>query len=140
MNYSKVFTAIILLALAGMSFDTLLTYNKVTSSSLGCQAGGGCDIVSGSIYSEFFGVPVSLFGFSAFIAIFVIALLGLKGKLPAKKAVFGIAVLSGSGILIAFYFIYIMLFVLNAVCIWCMLSHLSLTLIFTISVYSFNRI
>ncbi len=114
---------IIAFSLLALFADGTLTYNKLTDSAVGCPAGGGCDIVKGSIYSEIFGIPVSLIGMGAFLSFIALALLGLKKKLSNEKAFLYILVLSGLGLIPAAYFMYIMFVVLEAICPWCVFSH-----------------
>ncbi|QQR93014.1 MAG: vitamin K epoxide reductase family protein [Candidatus Iainarchaeum archaeon] len=128
------FKLIIVFTLIAIGADAMLTYNKLTDSAVGCPAGGGCDIVKGSIYSEFFGIPVSLFGMGAFIAFLVLVFLAWHRDISNVLAFDWILILSGIGLLVAIYFVYIMLFVLEAICNWCFLSHFMLLFVF-ISAY-----
>lgn len=121
---------IVVFSLIAIFADATLTYNKLTDSAVGCPAGGGCDIVKGSIYSEFFGIPVSLFGMGAFIAFLVLAFLVWHKDISAILAFDWILIIGGIGLLIALYFVYIMLFVLEAICNWCFLSHFMLLFVF----------
>ena len=130
---------IIILALAGMAVDALLTYNKITYSRIGCPAGGGCDIVTGSIYSEVLGIPVSLLGMGAFIFFIILALLALNGKFSEKNAFQLIIAVSAIGLVIAAWFVYVMVYLLDAICPWCVLSHTILLAIFAISIYTFLK-
>lgn len=129
MNSRTWLKLIIVLSLIGIGADALLTYNKLTDSAVGCAAGGGCDIVKGSIYSEFMGIPVSLFGLGTFLFFIALSLLALGKKIPAEWAYKLIMGFSALGLLIALYFMYIMLFVLDAICPWCILSHAALLLV-----------
>ena len=125
---------IVVFSLIAIGADAMLTYNKLTDSAVGCPAGGGCDIVKGSIYSEFFGIPVSLFGMGAFIAFLVLVFLAWHRDISNVLAFDCILILSGIGLLVAIYFVYIMFFVLEAICNWCFLSHFMLLFVF-ISAY-----
>lgn len=128
MNRDQWLLLIIVFSLIGIGADALLTYNKLTDSAVGCAAGGGCDIVKGSIYSEFMGIPVSIFGLGTFALFILLALLARAGTIQ-KEWAFKITALFGIiGLLIAAYFVYIMLVVLEAICPWCFLSHAALLL------------
>ena len=138
MDSQKIFKLIIVLSILGILVDGLLLYNKTTDSNVACEAGGGCDLVGGSIYSEIAGIPVSVFGIGAFFVFALIGAAGLKGKLEPGKAVLSILILSGLGLLGAAYFVYIMVFVLEAICQWCMVSHLFLAAVFVASVLAYR--
>ena len=133
MDKMKGFQIIVVLSLLAIGADVLLTYNKVTDSAVGCQAGGGCDIVAGSIYSEFMGIPVSLFGLAAFLFFILISILALYGKLPVGEAYKILFIVSALGLIPAAYFVYVMFFVLEAICPYCLFSHLMLLLIVGVS-------
>lgn len=125
---------IIACSLLAIVADSVLTYNKLTDSAVGCAAGGGCDIVKGSIYSELFGIPVSLIGSGAFLLFIILAAAGLKKILPVEDAFKYTAIFAGLGLFPAAYFMYIMFGVLNAICPWCVFSHAMLLGVF-ISAY-----
>jgi uncharacterized membrane protein len=139
MNPKTALKIIIILSLAGMAVDSLLTYNKISYSRIGCPVGGGCDIVTGSIYSEFFAIPVSLFGLGAFMFFIAASLLALNGKFSEKNAFQLIIAVSAIGLVIAVWFVYVMVYLLNAICPWCVLSHTILLGIFAVSVYAFLK-
>ena len=87
METRKLLKIIIVLSIVGMAVDTLLSYNKITDSNVACEAGGGCDIVAGSIYSEIgdTGIPVSFLGFGAFLLFGILSAGALKGKTDGSK-------------------------------------------------------
>jgi len=140
MDSKSMIKIIIILALAGMAIDALLTYNKITYSKIGCPAGGSCDIVISSPYSEFFGIPVSLYGMGAFIFFVFVGLLSLNGRIGEKMGLQIIAVFGAIGLVIAAWFIYLMEFVIQAICPWCILSHALLLAIFLVCIYALIKI
>ncbi len=131
---------IIILSLAGMAVDSLLTYNKIYSEKIGCPIGGGCDIVASSPYSVFLGIPVSVLGLGAYLFLFAVAILGLNGKISEKNCLQLIIAFSAAGMIIALWFIYLMEFVIQAICPWCLLSHAILFGILTIALYAFLKL
>ncbi len=60
---------ILIIAIAGMLFSGYLSYGEIIAKS--CPI-GGC--------SNLFGVPVCLYGFIMYTAVFVISLLGILSK------------------------------------------------------------
>ena len=108
------------LALAGMGVSAYLTYTHYADQPVACGGYGGCDAVQTSEYATLAGIPVALLG-----TLFCAALLGLAlwwlARLPmaeewAPVACFGMTL---GGVAFAAYLTYVELFVLEAVCIWC---------------------
>jgi len=103
------------LALAGAGIAAYLAYVKLTGSTAVCPT-SGCETVQRSRYSELGGIPVSLFGLAAYLAIFATAL----GR-QLLAAVAGAAV-ALAGVAFAGYLLVLQLWVIDAVCVWCVAS------------------
>jgi len=114
--------------------DTIyLTYMhfKPTASTL-CKINDylDCDIVNKSIYSELFDIPVSILGMLTYILLFVLAWMIFKNvrltrfckALRAYNVLWFMFAVTAFGVLFAGYLTYIELFVLHAVCIFCMIQ------------------
>jgi uncharacterized membrane protein len=80
-----------------------------------------------------FGIPISLFGILAYLTFLTLAYLGLKKKIEARTSLLIIFIMALLGEMYAGYLVYIMLYVLEAICPWCFVSHVILTLIIIIS-------
>ncbi len=80
-------------------------------------------------------VPVGLLGAVGYVAILAAWLLGRKGRgrlaQLAPVFVFGMALF---GVLFSIYLTYIELFVIHAVCIWCLTSAVIMALVLALSV------
>ena len=87
-----------------------------------------------SVYSEVGGVPVALLGLIAYAALLVLTL--LRGHIPENLedyiplAIFGISLV---GVLYSAYLTYLELFVIYAICRWCVSSAIFITAIFLLS-------
>jgi len=110
-----------LTALAGAGL--LLTAYLVLTSWLGqaplyCDEGSTCDIVQRSRWGTFLGLPVALFGFLTYAALFII---GLKVRKPGLhwKAAWTVSLL---GLCYSVYLNTISLFVIEAMCAYCLAS------------------
>jgi uncharacterized membrane protein len=110
-------TAAIVIAAAGVAVAGYLTwihYGEIDPVCVG--GGGGCERVQASEYSELAGVPVALLGLVTYAAILVLLLLPrLRGVLPAA----GIALVAFA---FSAYLTYLELFVIDAICQWCVAS------------------
>lgn len=125
----------IILAMMGLGTDFILFYNKVSHTSTACPLGGSCDFVNNSVYSEMFGIPVSVFGLLAFTFFFILAWVAWHKKIDEVLALKVLALFSGLTLVGIAYFVFLMLFVLGAICTWCMFSHLIMLSIFLFAVY-----
>jgi uncharacterized membrane protein len=99
-----------------------------------CLGVGACDVVNTSIYSELLGLPVALLG-----ALTYLALLALGGliwhHLYEALARYGQFLLAAIGVAFSAYLTYIELFILRALCPWCVLSAVLITLIAALSAW-----
>jgi uncharacterized membrane protein len=112
--------ALAILALAGMGVAAYLTYTHYSDTPVTCLVGHGCQTVQQSEYSTIAGVPVALLGGLAAAALLAIALGRLSG-LPLAVEWASLAVVGLTTVFVAFaaYLTYIELFVLDAICIYC---------------------
>jgi uncharacterized membrane protein len=109
-------------ALLGTLIALYLLLHSLGVSSLTCPI-AGCDKVQASEYSRFLGVPVAAYGLIGFSALLVIAIAGLW-----RSSLFGVPIRtalrvgSGLGLLAYLPLTYLELFVIHAVCFWCVTS------------------
>ena len=131
--------ALMLLSLLGMADSgylfwkhrrsTLLTTG--TGGSNFCQA-GGCDLVSQGEYAEVKGIPVAAFGIAGYLAL--LALSVMAAALGGRSLMWGIVGISGIGVLVSAFLVYLQIAVIGAICSWCVLSAFTMTSIFILSV------
>lgn len=119
----------IILALLGFADASYLSYEHLTQGDVSCPINGvGCDKVLTSQYSEMFGIPTALFGSIYYLTVFILLIL-LKTKKQGKHLVL-IAGATTVGFLFSLYMVYLQLFVLHAICPYCMGSAGSSTVLF----------
>ena len=106
--------AAILVALAGIGVAGYLTWVHFDEGALVCVAGGGCETVQESEYAEIAGVPVALLGLGAYLV-----LLGLL-LWDSVRVRLAAAMLALVGLLFSLYLLALQLFVIDAVCVWCL--------------------
>jgi uncharacterized membrane protein len=111
-------TAAVLAALAGIGVAGYLTWAHFADESVICVQGGGCEEVQESSYSEIAGVPVAALGLASYVT--MLALLVWDAPLARLSA----ATLALVGVLFSGYLVIVQLFVIDAVCIWCMANDL----------------
>lgn len=103
-------------ALAGIGVAGYLTWARYADTTVICVAGGGCETVQSSEYSEIAGIPVSVLGVVAYAVILALV------AWDAPLARLGAATLSFVGLFFAVYLLVVQLFVIEAVCLWCLVN------------------
>ena len=109
----------LLLVLAGLAISIYLTYLKTNSNPFWCDF-GQCGVVQTSSYSVLFGIPVASWGAAYYVAL---------GALILKNAKKPLGWILMWGIAFSTYLTYIEIFVLKAICGWCVLSFAIILLI-----------
>lgn len=107
-------SAAIAVALAGLGVAGYLTWAHYADSSVLCVTGGGCETVQTSEYATIAGIPVAAIGVAAYAS--VLALLAWD----SGHARLGAATIALIGLLFSAYLLVLQLFVIDAVCIWCL--------------------
>ena len=106
------------LAAAGAAVAAYLAWLKLTGASTGfCVTGTGCDIVQSSRYALVLGVPTAFWGALVYVAIGVLAVVGLS---PRRWSwVFHLA---AAGVAFSAYLTALSGFVIGATCVYCLAS------------------
>ena len=123
--------AVSLLALAGLGVAGYLAYVETQAVRAVCGPVGDCNAVQASSYARLFGIlPVGVVGLAGYLAILAAwgwpRLSAHPSVRCAPVAVFGMAV---GGVLFSLYLTYLELFVIGAVCLWCLSSAVIITLL-----------
>ena len=106
--------AVALVALAGVAVAGYLTWAHFADSQVVCVAGGGCEIVQKSEYAEIAGVPVAVLGLAAYTVILALIVW------DAPVARLAAATIALIGALFGMYLLALQLFVIDAICVWCL--------------------
>lgn len=130
--------AILFLSLAGAFDAGYLLTQTVSGKAVVCPSVpvgrfnlNQCNIVLATSYAKFLGLPTALYGLVAYLFFAILSLYGLtNGRSSAIKF---LPYLSGFGVLISAYLIYLQFFVINALCFYCLTSATIITLIFILS-------
>ena len=105
------------LSVAGLLMSAYLTWVHFLRVSPICLTGsGGCEAVQTSRYAEIFGVPVAVLGLAGYAGLLLSAL--LRGESGALLGLF-VALVS---VLFSAYLTWLELFVIHAICQWCVTS------------------
>ena len=125
--------ATVLLALGGLFVALyLLLYHLGYYGALVCGT-GSCEVVQTSRYARFLGQPVPLWGVLWYAGVLLLGFLSM-GPAAGKRWAEGLlALVVTGGILFSAYLTAIELFVLHAVCMWCVVSAVLTLLIFILA-------
>ncbi|HVY54795.1 MAG TPA: vitamin K epoxide reductase family protein, partial [Thermodesulfobacteriota bacterium] len=116
-----------ILSALGIIVSLYLTYIHFTEGRAAfCTAGSDCDTVRQSGFSMFMGIPVAAVGVAGYSVIFIASLLGIRKR--TKWLV--LYILALIGFVFSLYLTYIELFVIKAICMYCIFSAVLMTVIF----------
>ena len=112
------------LAVLGAGIAGYLTYVHYAGIAPVCTGGGGCEKVQSSQWSTLVGVPVALLGLLGYFALLgtLLAWRGETGRLVAAGAAW-------LGLALSAYLQYRALVTVDATCIWCAASAVTMALI-----------
>ncbi len=132
--------ALVLLALVGLLVATYLWLYKIgVVGELKCGT-GSCETVQASRYAALLGVPVALYGVAGYGALFAIGLAALDPLRAADRRLTRLlAALATVGFLFSVYLTGIELFVLHAICRWCVASAGIMTALWVLSLSLVGR-
>src|SRR5436190_8498648 len=106
--------AAVILALVGIGVATYIAIAESGGGTPKCLAGGhGCETVAKSHYSHLAGINVAVIGIVGYVALLVAAIV------PGDAGRFGGFLLALVGFGFSAYLTYLELFVIDAICQWC---------------------
>ncbi len=124
-----------ILALVGIAVSGYLAYVETQSVPAACGPVGDCNAVQNSPYARLFGLlPVGVLGLISFFIILVLWVFQRKTNgNSAALAGTALFIIAFGGTLFSLYLTYLEPFVIQAVCIWCLTSAVTITLILLLS-------
>ncbi len=109
---------IIALAVLVLIYAGYLAETALTGGQLACDINGlsGCNAVAQSVYTQLFGIPLGVYGlvFYGFLLLAIGACIR-----PSPKVNYFLAVLAGARGISSLYFLYAQIFLIKALCIYC---------------------
>jgi uncharacterized membrane protein len=123
-----------ILAVLGTLDSIYLLIYKLTGNPHMCLGNGGCHDVNFSPYSMIYGIPVSVFGMAAYLAILCILFLEGRLKIATENgplAIFGITL---GGVAFTAYLTYLELYIIHAICPFCVASAVVIILLFILAI------
>ena len=123
------------LALVGVFVALYLTLYKLgVIGELSCNV-GSCEVVNTSRWASLLGYPVAAWGLGFYVATFVVAVAGTTARWSESRSPSIIlTAMSTWGVVFSGWLTYLELFVIDAICQWCVVSAIIVVIIFLVSV------
>jgi len=120
--------AFLIISFIGFLDASYLVVQHYRGEPPSCAIFTGCETVAESKYAMVGPIPLALLGLLYYLAIFILTVAYFDTK---KERLLLLAVLlTATGFLASLYFVYLQLFVIKAICLYCMISAASSTALF----------
>ncbi len=131
----KITVVALVASIIGLLVSVYLVIVKYSPALLYCTPGlGDCQGVQNSRWSTMWGIPIALFGALAYLTLIGCYLFENLNRFTKKYAFYVIFGVSIFGFLYSLFLTWLELFVIHAVCQWCLISAVCMTLIFITTV------
>jgi uncharacterized membrane protein len=130
-----------LAALAGLFVATYLALFKLGYIGNLVCAVGSCEVVQTSKWATLLGYPVAVWGVVYYVAVLAVALAGLSPSFADNRRLSQLLVLmTATGVLFSLWLTYLELFVIDAICMWCVVSAVLATTLFVIALLDLREL
>ncbi|MFL5402556.1 MAG: vitamin K epoxide reductase family protein [Gemmatimonadales bacterium] len=129
------------LSLAGLFISAYLYLYKIGKiGTLACGT-GGCETVQLSPWSRLGGLEISLIGVAGYATLLVLSLVSLHPQRALQRwPATALALLAGVGVCLTIYLTYLELFVIHAICRWCVASGVIIAATFAVALLDQRRL
>ena len=123
-----------LVALVGVFVATYLAFYKAGFiGSLACGT-GSCETVQQSPWANLLGLPVAVWGVGYYVAVFALAFAGTTDRWADDRRIpLVLMLLTAWGVIFSGYLTYLELFVIHAICRYCVVSAVLAVIVFALS-------
>ena len=125
-----------LIALIGVFVSLYLTLFKLGYiGTLACGT-GSCETVQLSKWGDFLGVPVAAWGVVYYTVVLALAMAGLQERfMESRRITNALLLVTGAGLLFSIWLTYLELFVIHAICRWCVGSATMTVALFALALW-----
>ena len=107
-----------------------LVTKRFTGGSLACTRWAQCDVVNNSVYSQIYGVPISVIGLAGYLVLLALAFAAMWTEGRTQRQILLVSfVLSLGGVGFSAYLTYLEIYVIEALCAWCVASAIIITVL-----------
>ncbi len=129
--------AFLAISFIGLTDALYLSVERLKGQAVICNIIQGCNKVTSSTYSTLLHVPVAYLGVIYYFFIFLLALWFLATDNHTSLTL--AAGMTVVGLLASAWFVYLQIFVIKAICLYCILSATTSTLLFIFGTYYLVR-
>jgi len=124
----------IVFSLIGIGVSAYLAWIRLTGDYASCVGIGNCESVNSSRFAEIGGVPIALIGLIGYVLILFSLIIELRApdRIDFLRLILFGFTLTGS--LYSLYLTYLEVYVLHAVCPYCVISAVAMLALFGISI------
>lgn len=122
--------ASIILSIIGLIASLYLSWIEYSGKFAFCGPIGNCEAVNTSKYAQIYGIPLAYIGVAVYLVLIIIFLLEGRNDLFAEYGplvVFGLTLI---GVLFSIYLTYLEIWVIKAICPYCVVSAIVMLLLF----------
>lgn len=114
----------------GIYVSGYLVTKRFSGGSLACTRWAQCDVVNNSVYSQLYGVPVCVIGLGGYLLLLGLALAALFMVGRRQRHILLLSfLLALGGVGFSAYLTYLEIYVIEALCAWCIASAVIITLL-----------
>jgi uncharacterized membrane protein len=130
-----------LIALIGVFLSLYLTLFKLGYiGTLACGT-GACETVQLSRWGAFLGLPVAAWGAGYYALVLVLALAALQERFAESRALsLALLLVTAWGVVFTGWLTYLELFVIHAICRWCVSSATMVILLFALAAWDWRAV
>lgn len=139
MSLRRILGAVAALSVVGLSISVYLTSIYLSGGVALCLGSGGCSTVQASPFAWILGIPIPTLGAAAYVLVILLSLLALRDSERQEAvllALFGFALV---GLLFSAYLTILELFVIHAICLWCVASAVVMVAVFALTAMAWRR-
>ncbi len=118
------------LCLSGIGVSGYLSAKRLTGGSLVCTRWAQCDTVNNSPYAKIAGIPVSFIGLVGYFLMLGLCVAALQQDGRSQRSLLMLGFLGAlGGVAFSVYLTYLEIYVIEAICSWCVASAIIITLL-----------
>jgi uncharacterized membrane protein len=127
-----------LVALVGLFIALYLTlYKAGIIGTLSCGT-GSCETVQLSRWATLLGLPVAAWGAGFYALVFALAFAGVQDRwADSRDLTLTLLIVTGWGVLFSAWLTYLELFVIDAICRWCVVSAVLTLVLFGLAAWDY---
>lgn len=127
---NRIIFVFIAVSLIGLADSSYLTAKHYLGTPINCSIFNGCDTVTTSPYSTVLGIPVALLGALYYLFFLLLSVLYIDSK--NEKILEFMARFSAVGVIVSSWFLFLQIFIIKALCLYCLISATSSTILFVL--------